>query len=216
MEALTKSEKSTAVRSRISYKDWLDSQENELEYWKGIVQVDGEPGRCEYYLSEFARYFDHPEKSIVLDVGAGPRGILRLLNPRIGIAVDPLMDSYEKGGYSFQDQQIVPINSKAEKIPLLVNYADYVFSTNVLDHVQDASKVFSEMVRIVKPGGKIFIIVDLRDRDQTDQYHKVCLNESYFERLIQQYGLKVFEKRLVDSVSIQWLKSFIGVFEKRG
>jgi len=130
------------MRSRISKREWLDAQENELEYWKSIVEEDGEAGRCEYYLSHFEKYLENPEQKVVVDVGAGPRGILRLLSFRIGIAVDCLMQKYKEAGYYFENQKSIPVNARSENIPLLDDFADYVFSTNTLDHVKDAEKVF--------------------------------------------------------------------------
>jgi ubiquinone/menaquinone biosynthesis C-methylase UbiE len=204
------------MKSKSTKKEWLSAQENELEYWKSKVEEAGEPERCEFYLSKFKRYLNNTEEKTVVDVGAGPRGILKLLNFKIGIAIDPLMQKYKEAGYSLDNQKFIPLNTKAENIPLIDNYADYVTSANALDHVHDANKVFKEMVRILKIKGKLILITDLREESQIDKYHKICLNKEYFEDLKKRYmnQIKILEEQIEDSVSVEGLKSWIGVFEK--
>ena len=51
------------LRNRISMKEWLESQKNELGYWAGIVCDDGEPGRCEYYLKKFKKHLENTERN---------------------------------------------------------------------------------------------------------------------------------------------------------
>jgi len=49
-------------------------------------------------------------------------------------------------------------NAVGELLPFPDNTFDIVYSTNVLEHVQDPQKVLSEAVRVCKPGGLIQII----------------------------------------------------------
>ena len=44
-----------------------------------------------------------------------------------------------------------------EHVPLLSDSFDLVFSHEVLEHVQDDKKAISEMVRVLKPGGRIVL-----------------------------------------------------------
>lgn len=46
----------------------------------------------------------------------------------------------------------------AEKLPFDNSYFDFVFSTNVLEHVYNPTKALSEMVRVIKLGGHIIIL----------------------------------------------------------
>jgi hypothetical protein len=72
------------------------------------------------------------------------------------------------------------------------------------------------MVRILKIKGKLILITDLREESQIDKYHKICLNKEYFEDLKKRYmnQIKILEEQIEDSVSVEGLKSWIGVFEK--
>jgi len=77
-------------------------------------------------------------------------------------------------------------------------------------------KVFKEMIRILKPEGKLFLIVDLREESQVDKYHKICLNEEFFQKISKKSTVKILEKKLEDSTRMKGLKSWIGIFEKCG
>jgi ubiquinone/menaquinone biosynthesis C-methylase UbiE len=46
-----------------------------------------------------------------------------------------------------------------EDIPFPENTFDFIFSSNVLEHVNDPAKVLSEAIRVTKPGGFIQIVV---------------------------------------------------------
>lgn len=50
------------------------------------------------------------------------------------------------------------INASGENIPFSDNTFDVVFSTNVLEHVENPAKVLSEALRVLKPGGILQII----------------------------------------------------------
>jgi ubiquinone/menaquinone biosynthesis C-methylase UbiE len=50
------------------------------------------------------------------------------------------------------------INASGENIPFSDNTFDVVFSTNVLEHVENPVKVLSEALRVLKPGGILQII----------------------------------------------------------
>lgn len=45
------------------------------------------------------------------------------------------------------------------KLPFKNNSFDFILAADVLEHVYDTDMVFTELVRILKPGGKIFISV---------------------------------------------------------
>jgi len=200
--------------AKINRNIWSKCQKAELYYWKSVVEKDGEPGKCEYYLDKFKKFMRSTKNKVIIDVGAGPRGILKLLEYKIGIAVDSLMKEYEMEGYSFKNQKFIHLLAEAEDMPLLDNYADYVFSTNMLDHVYNARKAFKEMVRILKPKGRLFLIVDLRDNNKTDNYHKICLTKCFFVDIAKKTNLKIVHQSADDALASSGKEAYIGVFEK--
>lgn len=50
-------------------------------------------------------------------------------------------------------------NSVAESLPFDDNAFDFIYSTNVLEHVQDPKKVLSESIRVLKPGGYLQFVI---------------------------------------------------------
>jgi SAM-dependent methyltransferase len=47
-------------------------------------------------------------------------------------------------------------NSTGENLPFANQSFDFVYSSNVLEHVQDPARVLAESVRVLKPGGYLF------------------------------------------------------------
>jgi ubiquinone/menaquinone biosynthesis C-methylase UbiE len=64
---------------------------------------------------------------------------------------------------------------KAENLPVLNEFVDYVFANMLLHHVNSPPKVIKEMVRILKPGGKL-IITDL------DKHNFEFLREEHYDK----------------------------------
>jgi len=95
----------------------------------------------------------------VLDAGCGP-----------GVLINQLEAMYKIKGYGCDlsrlalqrakeagSKKITYKNSVLEKMPFPKNYFDAVVSFDVLEHVESKEKVLSEMVRVLKPGGKLLI-----------------------------------------------------------
>ncbi|MEM1170600.1 MAG: hypothetical protein AAGJ08_16340 [Cyanobacteria bacterium P01_H01_bin.35] len=76
---------------KLNQEVWEDSQVAELEYWGGLVEKDGEAGRCETYLDVIKNHLRDTSGKVLVDVGAAPRGILKLLEFKNGIAIDSLV-----------------------------------------------------------------------------------------------------------------------------
>ena len=51
------------------------------------------------------------------------------------------------------------INAKGEEMPFENESFDLIYSTNVLEHVNDPKKVISESIRVLKPGGYLQFVI---------------------------------------------------------
>lgn len=60
---------------------------------------------------------------------------------------------------------MVFVKGYAEELPFLDNSFDIVFSRLAFHHFTDVSAVFSEMVRVLKPGGR-FVMIDMEAADE--------------------------------------------------
>lgn len=93
------------------------------------------------------------ESRTVVDVGAAYGFILSKINAKQKIAIDISID------YLLQipSRYIIRIRANAEDIPLEDHIADTVICTDVFEHVQNENAMASELERILKPGGKLFL-----------------------------------------------------------
>jgi ubiquinone/menaquinone biosynthesis C-methylase UbiE len=102
-----------------------------------------------------------PQGSVMLDVGCGTgyaikRAIGELSCDCYGI--DPAPGEHGVGRYgeaSVDDLRILQGN--AESLPYPDAFFDVVYSSHVLEHVNDESQSLAEMKRVLKPGGVLII-----------------------------------------------------------
>ncbi|MBO1754073.1 class I SAM-dependent methyltransferase [Allobranchiibius sp. CTAmp26] len=87
----------------------------------------------------------------VLDVGAGPAefaSAFRAAGARyVPVDHDPAVSSVHDGG----------LVATAAALPVADRSVDLVFSSNLWEHVQHPEQVADEMVRVVRPGGLVFL-----------------------------------------------------------
>ena len=89
--------------------------------------------------------------AVLVDVGAGPAEFadtFRGLGARyVAVDYDETVASVAAGG----------VVADAHRLPLADGSVDVTFSSNLIEHVQDAAMVADEMVRITRPGGTVFL-----------------------------------------------------------
>lgn len=88
---------------------------------------------------------------IVLDVGAGPRefaAAFRAAGARyVPLDRDPTVSAVRESG----------VVADAAALPIREGSIDVVFSSNLLEHVPDVRTVADDMVRVLKPGGLLYL-----------------------------------------------------------
>ncbi len=96
-------------------------------------------------------------KGKVLDIGGGCGHFASLFsNASERVVADPL---YEKIGISFDG--ITGISCVGEKLPFPSNSFDFIILRNVIDHMLEPDKLLIEACRVLKPGGKIYFMVNI-------------------------------------------------------
>lgn len=90
---------------------------------------------------------------VVLDVGAGQEQFGRTFAERGAryVAVDLQRDALRPG------PGVGAVVGRGEHLPFVDGFADIVMSNNVMEHVTRPGVVADEMLRVVKPGGLLFI-----------------------------------------------------------
>ncbi|WP_139902765.1 class I SAM-dependent methyltransferase [Clostridium thermarum] len=109
------------------------------------------------------RIADVKEGELAADIGSGTGFITEgLLQMGLQvIAVDQSEEMLEQMKQKFKDFEGVDYRQgEAEKLPIDNDTVDYAMANMFLHHVEDPKKTIKEMVRILKPGGKL-VITDL-------------------------------------------------------
>jgi SAM-dependent methyltransferase len=100
------------------------------------------------------RYSPIPHDAVMLEVGVGPDGFVQLYSKKaghfIGLDVTDYSDKYEDIDYIVYDGLTIPLANDS---------VDIVVSHSVLEHVADVSKTLSEINRILKVGGMVYITI---------------------------------------------------------
>jgi ubiquinone/menaquinone biosynthesis C-methylase UbiE len=121
---------------------------------------------------------DVEEGKLAADIGAGTGFVTEgLLQKRVRvIAVDQSDEMLEQMKQKFKDFIDVDYRQgEAESLPIDDNTVDYSMANMFLHHVENPLEAIKEMVRILKPGGKI-VITDLDEHNheflKTEQHDR--------------------------------------------
>ena len=122
-----------------------------------------------------------------MDIGAGPVCALSRVRALRKIAVDPL-------DFESLDKTIERIKAQGENTTLPPETAHRVLMYNVLQHVQSPEQILDEIIRIIKPAGKAYILEQLDELPCEGHPH--TLKIGMFERWIDDNKLIVHKKQL--------------------
>lgn len=207
------------MKTILSTSEWDDSQINELDFWsrKRLLGNGKLADRvfCYDYVDEYEKLLGDSRHKTIVDVGSGPvGGILPTLDSKIKIAVDPLFNNYKHSGWKYDNIDYFPIVGSGENIPLLTGFADIVFCMNALDHMRDTRTAFSEMVRILKTGGKLFLLVNFRKKEESTYCHKMFFDKKLIDELVELTSLKVVHEHMEIIKGHLPAETYVGIMEK--
>jgi 2-polyprenyl-3-methyl-5-hydroxy-6-metoxy-1,4-benzoquinol methylase len=145
------------LAQKLEYKWWQRylKKKNTEEYLQWKIQY------WQKVLSEISKYIPVPVGKHILDAGCGPAGIFIVLKENTVDAIDPLLDHYRNLPHFMPERSIwtqfenSPIESLAE-----VEKYDVIFCMNAINHVNDISLCYDNLVRILKPNGYMIISTD--------------------------------------------------------
>ena len=110
-----------------------------------------------------------PETAVVADVGTGTgfvaRGLVDRVAHVVGFDASPQMLAVARQNLSAYDN-VTWQQAEGNNLPVADNQFDAVFANMYLHHSPDPQTAIREMVRILKPGGKL-VITDLDTHEQT-------------------------------------------------
>jgi len=202
----------------VSTERWERAQKYESGYWQGIAQeVESgslqKIGFYEWRAGEVMKRFDRSaarsvltDEARILEVGSGPIGIAGFLPGLEKVAVDPLNSSYEQnpGLVALRRPDVQYLGASGENMPLPDARFDIVIIENCIDHVLDVHGVMSEVKRVLKSGGILYLTVNARSRPgywmhrllarlSLDPGHPHTFTEKRLEHLLKKHGFELMD-----------------------
>lgn len=108
-------------------------------------------------ISYLIKRFKIKKKYKILDSGCG-RGDFALAFAEAGLDVTGI-DYTDNLGNEKLFSRLGGINLEEDSLPFKDNSFDIVFSKSVLEHIHKPEKYLSEIYRVLKPGGKLILLV---------------------------------------------------------
>lgn len=149
--------------------DWENSLTLEQEYWLGHKEricsqewLRHVRERTEWFLQWYKNYGALTEKSKILHIGSGAEGEINFIETGSLFAIDPLADFYKLHFGHILNKKVTLLKARGEDIPFADHYFDLVITFNSLDHTESPSQVLSEIARVLKRGGMLYIGVHVR------------------------------------------------------
>lgn len=165
---------------------WRGALPGEVEFWSRWIDTRGDQ-----WPEDFARRLDpdlplQPEIAAIadvapgglvriLDVGAGPLTFLGKRHPEFRVeitAVDALGDDYSRLlAAAGIDPPVRTLACESEQLSKVIaaDSFDIAYARNTLDHSYDPVRAIREMIRCVRPGGRV-LLVHRRDEAEEESY----------------------------------------------
>jgi ubiquinone/menaquinone biosynthesis C-methylase UbiE len=122
------------------------------------------------YLASVVQRYSSSSHPFILDLGAGPGllsiEIFRKIPQATIIGIDPLIKMLQLAKENLKNtdfQTFEPVIGISENIPLRDNTVDIIVSRFSLPYWTQPNKSFQEMMRVIKPGGKV--VLEALNRD---------------------------------------------------
>ena len=146
---------------------WRIAQFFEIRWWQRYLSRRDKAGYLDWkrrYWQEFLQKagLTIPPNASVLDAGCGPAGIFMALENQTVVALDPLLDHYEKTLSLFRQSDyphIFFIKTALEDFSSDTMF-EFVFCLNVINHVADLPRCISRLVGLTAPGGTLAVSID--------------------------------------------------------
>lgn len=195
---LFKSEKgrtSLHAPPEVAFAQWQRDRLRDLARTLALADADATDAELDAALDAWC------ETRSAVEIGAGPFPALAAAPRwRRAVAVDPLARGYaEEGILAAAADHITYVEAPGEDVPLPAGCADLVIIENALDHVSDPGAVLAETFRLLRPGGLLWLLVDLST--YSDHMHPHPFDEARVKTLLRQAGFVPLSERTSDHKS---------------
>jgi ubiquinone/menaquinone biosynthesis C-methylase UbiE len=146
----------------------------------------------------------------ILDVGFGSGGICIAFNlsgaVATGVDIDPeLKDIAERNVLAHGAHADFKLYNGSD-LPFSSESFDYVISSSVLEHVSFPEKLLGEMLRVVKPHGRI--LLTLPNKYYPKETHTLAYFVSYMPRFLAGWYLKLLKRSPLEHDNLHFYSYF--------
>lgn len=183
---------------------------NSVNYFNSIAK-EWNRIRVEYFKDELRERAINSvdiNNKVIADLGAGTGFISLEIAKKANIvfSVDSsknMLGELYKAVKDSNLNNIYPINSEVEDLPLFDDSIDLIFMNMALHHVENPDKAIKEIYRILKPGGKVIITDVLEHNGQwaREEMFDVWLGFNY-DQLINWFEEAYFKNIYVSNTGL--------------
>jgi SAM-dependent methyltransferase len=233
----------------VSRSRWVRAQEYERGYWANQAQeiANGATAQMDWYKWRADQLLKRLDQlglqqvvngaARVVEVGSGPIGVAGFFPAADRLLVDPLENFYASNQVltSLRNPAAEYRQGGGEKLPAESGVYDLAIIENCIDHVNDADAVMRELVRVLRPGGVLYLTVNCRcpsgyfvhrllSRLRLDPGHPYTFTPDRLRAMLVRHGLTVLtldvgsyqkarEEDMRSSSSRARLKARLGISE---
>lgn len=160
----------------VSTERWRKAQEYERSYWEDQARKIAERAGADldFYrwrandlvrrLHEVGREDIVDGSASVVEIGCGPVGVAGFFPATRRVAIDPLEGFYRTNQRLVESREptVDYREGMGEQLPVEDASADLVLIENCIDHTRDVDAVMREIVRVLRPGGLMYLTVNCR------------------------------------------------------
>ena len=142
---------------------WKKAQIGEEQFWKDQAvsirspeyrrRVEARAKRLSSWLGKHGNLHDMS----VLEVGGGGTPMVDFFPSAVRVSVDPLTRFYHQAFGDLLSAGVIQLACRGEELPFCNAVFDLVVCRNVLDHVESPPLVVAELVRVLRPGGLLYV-----------------------------------------------------------
>lgn len=156
--------------------------------------------------------------SKILEIGCGEGLFLSRIVKHYkvhGTGVDVSAESVKFANENYRNEKLFFLKEDAEKLSFKNNSFDFVVSFDALEHIENKEKVIKEMIRVLKPGGKLLIYALSKNYNYTldwfwekigiDIFSRAAhnpdlfINIDFLKRKIKENGMSIIELNLFNA-----------------
>lgn len=184
----------------------------ELKYWL-TANMQAERAIISRYL-ELLRVPTEQPGATILEIGTGPHwGLLPFIQADRKFGIDPLYPAYYAAGILDDRNGIFQIDEPFEKWDTNETF-DTIVTTNALDHGEMGFYLMPKLARLLKPGGRLFLHVQLRPETELNLIHDHALTVEQLDRHLGYTDL-IQERRQILSRDLDGtFPALVGVWRK--